>query len=50
MLQGYVEKSNANPVTEIAKLIAIQRTFDAIGTSLAESETTMQDAIKTLGS
>jgi flagellar basal-body rod protein FlgF len=50
VLQGYVEKSNANPVTEIAKLIAVQRTFDAIGTSLAESETTMQDAIKSLGS
>ena len=47
--QGYVERANVNPVMEISKLIMLQRAFDAIVASMSDSETSMQDAIKTLG-
>lgn len=50
MQQGYVERANINPVAEITRLIAVQRAFDAITASLSENETTLQDAIRTLGS
>jgi len=49
MLQGFVEGSNVNPVMEMSKLIMVSRAFDAVSSSLRESETSMQDAIKTLG-
>ncbi|HKZ95562.1 MAG TPA: flagellar basal-body rod protein FlgF [Hyphomicrobiaceae bacterium] len=47
--QGYVERANVNPVMEISKLIMLQRAFDAIAASMSDSESSMQDAIKTLG-
>jgi flagellar basal-body rod protein FlgF len=49
MLQGFVEGSNVNPVMEMSKLIMVSRAFDAVSSSLKESETSMQDAIKSLG-
>jgi flagellar basal-body rod protein FlgF len=48
--QGYVEGANVNPVLEMAKLIAISRAFDNISSALAGSESSLKDAIKTLGS
>ena len=47
--QGFVERANVNPVLEISKLIMIQRSFDAIAGSLAKSEGTLDNAIRTLG-
>lgn len=48
--QGFVERSNVNPVTEMTRMIALQRTFDAVSAGLKDSESSQQDAIRTLGS
>lgn len=47
--QGYVERSNVNPLTEMTRLITDQRMFEAITGALSETEQTMQGAIRTLG-
>ena len=47
--QGFIEKSNTNPVMEMTRLISIQRTFDAISNSVAETEEGLANAIRTLG-
>ncbi len=48
--QGFIEGSNVNPVAEMTRLIMIQRAFDSVATTNQESESSLQDAIKTLGS
>ena len=48
--QGFSEGSNINPVLEISKLIQVQRAFDGLANTTQSSETSLQDAIKTLGS
>jgi len=48
-IQGFIERSNVNPVMEISKLIMVQRAFDSISGSVRETESTLSDAIKTLG-
>ncbi len=47
--QGYSEGSNVNPVLEMTKMIAVQRSFDSAATTIQESESTLMDAIRTLG-
>ena len=49
VLQGHVEGSNVNPVMEMTRLITIQRTFDSVAAGMHTTETSMTDAIKTLG-
>ena len=49
MLQGFVEGANVNPVMEMSKLIMVSRAFDAVASTLKDSESTMQEAIRTLG-
>ncbi len=49
VIQGSVEGSNINPITEMSKLISVTRAFDSISTATTQSETSLQDAIKTLG-
>lgn len=49
VVQGFVEKSNVNPVMEISKLIQVQRNFDSIAGAIGQAETSLGDAIKTLG-
>ncbi|SFK78366.1 flagellar basal-body rod protein FlgF [Methylocapsa palsarum] len=48
--QGYVEGANVNPMLEMAKLITISRTFQNIASATEGSESSLTDAIKTLGS
>lgn len=48
VLQGYVEKSNVNPILEMTHLITIQRNFEAVSTMLSDTESTLQDTLKTL--
>ena len=48
--QGFAESSNVNPVLEITKLIQIQRAFDGLVNMQQTNESSLQDAIKTLGS
>jgi flagellar basal-body rod protein FlgF len=47
--QGYIERSNVNPVQEMTKLIMLQHAFEAVTSALKDSDTSLQDAIKTLG-
>ena len=48
--QGFSEGSNVNPILEMTKLIQIQRAFDGITNTSQSNESSLQDAIKTLGS
>ena len=50
VIQGAVENSNVDPVQEMARLIEVTRAFDGVAAEAAESENSLQDAIKTLGS
>jgi flagellar basal-body rod protein FlgF len=48
--QGFVEGSNVNPIMEMTKLITVSRAFDGINTASEKTESSLTDAIKTLGS
>jgi flagellar basal-body rod protein FlgF len=50
LAQGFIERSNVNPVMEITHLISVSRAFDALNTALGDTENTIRDAITTLGS
>ncbi|GJE11686.1 flagellar basal-body rod protein FlgF [Methylobacterium longum] len=47
--QGFQEGANINPVMEMARLIEITRTFQSAASAVAESEASLQDAIRGLG-
>jgi flagellar basal-body rod protein FlgF len=49
-VQGAVEGSNVDPVREMTRLIDVSRDFDGVAAEAAQSETSLSDAIKTLGS
>ena len=49
IVQGHVEGSNVNPVLELTKMMLVQRTFESLSALTDTAETTMQDALKTLG-
>jgi len=49
IMQGYVERSNSNPILDMAKLIAVQRAFDSVSTTIGMIETSHTDAIRALG-
>ncbi|MBS0267460.1 MAG: flagellar basal-body rod protein FlgF [Proteobacteria bacterium] len=48
VMQGYVEKSNVNPVIEMTHLITIQRNFQAVTNMLSDTESSLTDSLKTL--
>ncbi|MGA1800667.1 flagellar basal-body rod protein FlgF [Rhizobium sp. HT1-10] len=48
--QGYLENSNVNGMREMTQLIEVSRAFDNISTLTGASESSLQEAIKTLGS
>ncbi len=48
--QGFVERSNVNPVTEMSKMIMVQRTFDAVTATMKDSDSSQQEAVRTLAS
>lgn len=50
VVQGFVEDSNVNPVLEMTRLIMVQRAFENAGAMIRDTETSFDDAIKTLGS
>lgn len=47
--QGFLERSNVEPVLEMTRLIAIQRRFDALTNAVADVESGLENAIRTLG-
>ena len=49
MQQGFIENANVNAVMEMTRLISVTRAFEMVIGSLAASETSLQEAIKTLG-
>ncbi len=49
MAQGFIEGANVNPVLELAKLIQVSRAFESIASAIEGSESSLKDAIKTLG-
>lgn len=48
--QGYLENSNVNGMREMTQLIEVSRAFDNISTLTGSSESSLEEAIKTLGS
>ena len=49
VVQGFVEGSNVNPVLEITKLISVQHNLDGVTQANQTADTTLQEAIKALG-
>lgn len=47
--QGYVEGSNVDPIMEMTRLIAVQRTFEMAAQAVQQSEDQTSEAIRTLG-
>ena len=47
--QGFIERSNVNPVTEMSRLILDQRLFEAVTSAITDLEQTRQTALRTLG-
>jgi flagellar basal-body rod protein FlgF len=50
VVQGFLEGSNVDPVLEITRLIQVQRAFENVSSLLRDSENSLRDAVKTLGS
>jgi flagellar basal-body rod protein FlgF len=48
LLQGYIEGSNVDPVMEVTRLIAVQRTFEAVTAAMNEVESSLSEAIRGL--
>lgn len=49
MLQGYLEDSNVNPVSEIARMIEVQRAYELGQSFLDQEDKRMRGVISTLG-
>ena len=49
VVQGAVEGSNVNPIEEMTRLIAVTRNFDQVANEVNKSESSIEDAIKALG-
>lgn len=47
--QGYVEQSNVNGISQMTQLIQVNRAFESISSLMRDSESSLQQAIKTLG-
>lgn len=50
IVQGMIEGSNVDGMTEMTRLISVSRAFEQINNLLTQQENTVADAIKTLGS
>lgn len=49
IVQGFVEGSNVNPILEITRLIALQRTFESASNLISTSERSLGEAVRSLG-
>jgi flagellar basal-body rod protein FlgF len=50
VLQGFMEQSNVNAVSEMSRLIYVQRAFEGVSSTINSAESTLKTAIQTLGS
>jgi flagellar basal-body rod protein FlgF len=46
--QGYVEGANVNPILEMTRLIAVSRAFDNAVAAIQQSDSTTEEAIRTI--
>lgn len=49
VVQGYIERSNVTPIAEMSRLIAVSRIFEAITSALNDSDSSLREAVRTLG-
>lgn len=49
VVQGFLEDSNVNPIREMTRLIMVQRAFENAAALTRETESTFDEALKTLG-
>lgn len=49
VMQGYVEQSNVNGIGEMTQLIQVNRAFEQITALMRDSESSLEEAIRTLG-
>ncbi|MCX7303205.1 MAG: flagellar basal-body rod protein FlgF [Hyphomicrobiales bacterium] len=49
VVQGFLEESNVNPMLEITRLVMVQRAFENGAALLRDTESSYDEAIKTLG-
>jgi len=49
VMQGYIEQSNVNGISQMTQLIQVSRAFESISNSMSQSESSMNEALKTLG-
>lgn len=47
--QGFVEQSNVNPIKQMTQMITVSRTFEYVTQLMRDGETSLSEAIKTLG-
>lgn len=50
IMQGFVENSNVDPVLEMTRLIQVQRAFENMAALTRNSESSLDEAVKALGS
>ena len=49
VVQGFTEQSNVSPIIEMTRLIAVQRAFEAMSTSLEQRDQALRETIQGLG-
>lgn len=49
VVQGYLEQSNVNGIGQMTELIQVNRAFESVSNLMTDSESSLKDAIKTLG-
>jgi len=49
VVQGFIEEANVNPILQMTQMITVSRTFDYVSQLMRGSESSLGDAIKTLG-
>lgn len=49
VMQGYVENSNVNGISQMTQLIQVNRAFESVSAMIRESENSLSEAIKVLG-
>jgi flagellar basal-body rod protein FlgF len=50
VVQGFVEQSNVSPISEITRLVYVQRAFEGVSSAVQSAEASFKNAIQTLGS
>jgi flagellar basal-body rod protein FlgF len=49
VVQGFLEQANVNPIEQMTQMITVSRAFENVTQLMRDSESSMSDAIKTLG-